>query len=360
MKPKVLILYNKLFHYRIPVWNILSNKCDLTVAYSLGKENIPQDIRCNFIVLHLPVKKYKRITIQKQNIKRLVKDYDAVIVYGDILWLKYSTLPWRCNTPVVFHTLGVSASYGKHYDEKKKWDAVRAFFYKKADALAFYTDYPISKYESYGIPKERMFVAHNTVAVYPLDIPASKDTILMIGTLYRQKGVQLLLEVYKRLRGKCTLPLLNIIGNGPDFNNIKSWIDNNNMEDYIKLRGAVYEISTKAEYFSRALACISPKQAGLTVLESMGYGVPFVTTKNAITGGEIFNIHNGVDGVIMDNESELESVILDIATNPDKYLEMGKKAQVFYNANRTPEIMAAGLWDAVSYAIREKRNYTTL
>ena len=33
-KKKVLILYNKLFHYRIPIFNILADKYDLTVVYS--------------------------------------------------------------------------------------------------------------------------------------------------------------------------------------------------------------------------------------------------------------------------------------------------------------------------------------
>lgn len=348
---RVIILYNKLFHYRIPVWNILASYCDLTVAYSIGDGTIPEYMPCHFKTIYLPSKIYaNRFVLQKDNIHKLVKNYDVIVAYGDIAWLKYSTLSWFNHNKVVFHTLGVSASYIKGYDQHKEWDKIRAFFYKKASALAFYTNYPIKKYERLGIPKERMFVAPNTVSVEPIQIPVNKDSILMIGTLYKEKGVQLLLDAYLKLRDLKKLPQLYIIGNGPHYEIIKDWISANQMSELIHLEGPIYNISEKAKYFARAIACISPKQAGLTVLESMGYGVPFITSANAVTGGEIFNIHNGEDGVIMEEEFELVKVLEDIAVHPTKYIVMGDRAKYFYDNNRTIKHMADGLWAAIQYA----------
>lgn len=351
-KPKVIILYNKLFHYRIPVWNLLARKCDLTVAYSEGEGRIPDGIDCIFKIIYLPVKRYlHRFVIQKSRIRKLVKNYDVVIAYGDIAWLKYSTLPWFNKTKVVFHSLGVSASYDKGYDSHHEWDRIRKFFYSKANALAFYTNVPIDKYEKMGIPREKMFEAPNTVEVHSVKDSLEKDSILFIGTLYRQKGLQTVLDSYLELRGVVNLPKFRIIGNGPDYESIHQWIEEHRMGDLIEMIGAIYDIDEKAKYFARAYACISPKQAGLSVLESMGYGVPYVTSKNAITGGELLNVHNGVDGVIMDNDNQLTDVIRDIAMHKDKYKEMGRKAQLFYQDNRTPQHMADGLWNAVKYAM---------
>lgn len=349
---KIIILYNKLFHYRIPVWNELAKMCDLTVAYSEGDGSVPEGMEVLFRIVYLPAKDFKGFVLQKTNIRKFCRQYDAVIAYGNIAWLKYSTLPWFNKTPVIYHTIGVSASYGKGFDEHKEWDKIRYFFYSKADALAFYTDYPIAKYESMGIPREKMFVAPNTVAVAPVKDKVKKDTLLVIGTLYKEKGIQTLLDVYKELRPVCNLPLLNIIGKGPDYEVINQWIQDNGMQDLIVLRGAIYDIDEKAKYFAQALACISPKQAGLTVLESMGYGVPFISTKNAITGGELLNVHNGVDGVVMENEAELTDVVRDIANKPDKYIAMGLKAKEFYDSNRTPKHMAQGFWNAIKYVLR--------
>lgn len=352
IKPRVLILYNKFFHYRVPVWNELAKRCYLTVAYSEGDDKVPEGMEILFNIMYLPARHIKGFVFQKANIRKLCRSYDAVIAYGNIAWLKYSTLPWFNKTPIIYHTIGVSASYGKGFDEHQEWDKIRSFFYSKADALAFYTDYPIAKYEAMGIPREKMFVAPNTVAVAPVRENVKKDTLLVIGTLYREKGIQLLLDVYKELSPSYKLPLLNIIGKGPDYDLINQWIQDNNMRDLIVLRGAIYDINEKAKYFAQALACISPKQAGLTVLESMGYGVPFVSSKNAITGGELLNVHSGIDGVVMESEAELTEVVRDIATNPDKYVAMGKKAREFYDNYRTPQHMAQGFWDAIQYVMK--------
>ena len=265
--------------------------------------------------------------------------------------MKYSTLPWFSKTKVVFHSLGVSASYDKGYDVHHEWDSIRKLFYNRADALAFYTSFPIDKYAKMGIPREKMFEAPNTVEVRPVEVASEKDSILFIGTLYRQKGIQSVLDAYLNLRGKVDLPIFRIIGKGPDYEPIRQWIDEHNMGDLIEMTGAVFDIDEKANYFAKAYACISPKQAGLSVLESMGYGVPFISCKGAITGGELLNIHNGVDGVIVETESKIIDVIRDIAINKDKYIEMGKKAQEFYKGNRTPRHMANGLWNAVKYAM---------
>ncbi len=351
-KIQVIILYNKILHYRIPIWNILAKKCDLTVAFSDGDGRIPNGMECNFKILYLPTWKIlNRIVIQKRNIRELAKNYDVVIAYGDIAWLKYSTLPWYGQNKVVFHTLGVSASYDKGYDAHHEWDWMRKFFYSKANALAFYTTYPIEKYERMGIPREKMFEAPNTVEVHPVKENVKKDSILFIGTLYRAKGLQTLLDSYLKLRDLDGLPILRIIGKGPESDSIKQWIFENKMEDKIKMLGPIYDISEKARYFAKAYACVSPRQAGLSVLESMGYGVPFISTKNAITGGELFNVHNGIDGVIMNNENELTDVIKDITEHKEKYIEMGRMAQKYYNENRTPMHMAEGLWNAIQYAL---------
>lgn len=354
MKPRVIIFYNRLFHYRIPIWNILSEKCDLTVTYSDGKGDIPEGMKALFNVEYLPARRiFKRFVIHKANIRRIAKQFDVVVAYGDISWLKFSTLPWFNKTKVVFHTLGVSASYDKAFDSRHEWDLVRKFFYSKANALAFYTSYPIEKYVKMGIPREKMFEAPNTVVVDPVTdaLESEKDSLLFIGTLYKQKGLQNLLDAYLSLRDLNHLPKLVIIGNGPDKKEIQKWIEDNEMGRQIEMVGAIYDVHEKARFFGKALACISPNQAGLSVLESMGNGVPFVTTRSAITGGEIFNIHHEVDGVIMESGEQLQDIIKDITANRQKYLEMGHRAQQFYNKCRTPQHMADGLWNAIEYAM---------
>lgn len=353
-KLKVLILHNYIMHYRVPVLNILAQKCDLTFAYCLGEAQEG----CDFNLLRLPTISFcNRLYIQKDDIRKLASNYDVVVTYGSITWPKFATLPWFNSQKTVIWSLGVSAGYNKPYDQDKRLDWLRKFIFERADAVVFYSDCPVEKYARLGIDKEKMFVAPNTVEVCPSSTASEeqKDSILFIGTLYRQKGINVLLAAYGQLRHLDCLPKLKIVGKGPDYDYIKSWIEENEMQHLIELCGAVYDPLIKSKYFAEALACISPLQAGLAVLESMGYGVPFVTTKSAITGGELFNIEDGVTGVLMSSVDSLVSVVQDIAENRKKFIDMGIKARTYYLEHRTPECMADGLWKAICYAHQKEK-----
>lgn len=356
-KPTVLILYNYLFHYRVPIWNILAEKYDLKVIYSYrAKEEVIQ--QCNFETEYIPVKAFSKLLYHKKNISKIVKDYDVVLSDGQVTFLDYSMLALRHrNYKLIYWCIGAPASYGRHYGEASKgYYLVNDFFHKKADAMVFYSDVPVDLHVKRGYRPESLFVANNTVQVEKIDVDwAGKENLLFIGTLYMEKGLQQLLESYKEAyhQNPKLLPL-TIVGGGNQFNIVKDWVMNNNLSEKIRLTGPIYDQAEKARIFSKSIACISPLQAGLSVLESMGYGVPFITSSDSITGGEAFNITDKDTGLRMDDISELSNVISDISNNPQKYVEMGKKAYSHYWSCRRPEDMAKGLSDAIEYVLSLK------
>jgi glycosyltransferase involved in cell wall biosynthesis len=118
---------------------------------------------------------------------------------------------------------------------------------------------------------------------------------------------------------------------------------------------AVYDESALSRLFQRALLCISPHQAGLSVLKSFAYGTPFVTREDAITGGELFNIRNGENGILYKHDSDLAPILTDAASHPDKYLEMGRAAHRYYAEEASPEAMVEGILAAIRYAIDHPR-----
>lgn len=354
---KVLIIYNNLFHYRIPIFRLLAEKCDLTVAYSIGPALIEN---VNFKVVRLPILKFKRFVIHKNNVFKLCQGYDVIIAYGDIAWLKLSTLPFRKdrNFKFIFWSPGVSASYDKKFDAITKWDNVRDFFYKHAEALVFYTNYPIKKYINRGFQEDKLFVAPNTVEVFN-NFNSSiekKDSLLFIGTLYMQKGILSLLENYRSayISNPEILPL-NIVGGGDETGKVRKWIEKNDLCNKIFLIGPIFNTEEKSIFFRKAYACISPVQAGLSVIESMGYGVPFITMHDSITGGERLNIQNGVNGVLLDKISQLEDIILDISENKAKYLRMGENAAEYYVKGHKPVDMSNGLISAIAFVLQNNK-----
>ncbi len=351
---KVLFVTNsKLQHYRIPIFKLVNYapNIELTLAHC-GSQIVQNEIP------ELLLKKKKIgpfYCIPK--LSSIIDDYDIILCMfylNNISFVRTILKAHKKQKKIILWGIGVPASYDRAYgDAGVLRYRILKFFNKKADAQLFYSDVPKKIFVEKGMPldEKKVFIANNTVEVIKQDVnDEQKDSLLFIGTLYLEKGLQVLLDTYKEACeiDKKMFPL-NIVGGGEQFDVIQKWVTANHLEEKIRLFGPVYDPKKKAEVFKKAIACISPQQAGLSVLESMGYGVPFITSEEAITGGEIFNIIDGENGLRMKDVSQLKDILLDINENKERYFFMGRKAYEYYWNNRTPQIMADGIISAINY-----------
>ncbi len=346
-KKRVLIIQSLIPHYRVPVFNELAKHVDLTVVYDKG--TVPDGAEFGIVKIDtIRIKHFPHI--HKKNILHMAKKYDAVISMLDGSFLTTRLLCWlRGKTKLILWGIGVAAGYNTRYDSSQETSEKYFKMIQKADAALFYSQYPVEKYSTLGEAKEKLFVANNTVRVLPIE-KKDKDSILFVGSLYKAKKIFELLEGYKKARELCGhLPKLVIIGGGDDSADVSKWVNDNGMTDDVVLTGAIYNEEVLSDYFSHAIMCISPDQAGLTVLQSFGYGVPFVTHKDAITGGERLNIKNKENGLLIDSFDEIADVICDCAKNKNAYIEMGNNAKHFYDENRTVEHMVSGFLEAIAF-----------
>lgn len=351
---KLLIIYNKVWPYREKIFELLNEKFEVTVAYSDPKYI---DKIYPFKTFYLPGRNIGPFFVHSHNLHKIAREYDSVIGLYDIRWIflmLLSILPFR-KYSISFWGIGVTASYENKFDSKTKWDKVRYFFARRADSIVLYSDYPITKHLKYRVTREKLFVANNTTEVFFDETKTSleqKRNFLFVGTLYPQKGFEILLDAYiKVLDNNENAPLLDIVGDGPEFESLKKYIATQSLEKKIILHGGIYDPQNLADYYNRALACISPNQAGLSVLTSMGNSTIFVTEENAITGGEIFNITNMINGIIYKGSAtELAITMQWIINNKEKVLLLSKAAREHYINNRTPKQMADAIHAAVVYA----------
>ena len=351
---KVLLIQNYITSYNLPIYELISTNpsIDLTILH-FGKNDTSTKIK----QLHFKIKKFFIFYYTNDNLFNICQKFDVVISLADMHYpqlMLLSILPFK-KFKLIYWTIGVSASYTNRYDESKRWDFFRFYFYKKADALLFYSDYPITKYIKNGFYKHKLFVAPNTLQILEDKFEFHKKYyILFIGTLYFEKGIFQLLEAYNNVTKsilKYSYKLI-IIGDGHEKEKINKWIIENNQLDNIFLKGAIYDEIILKQYFSKSIVCVSPNQAGLSVLKSMGYGVPFITNKNAITGGEIFNIVNNINGMLYEKDFELLNILIDLQSNSNKFLQMGKFAHKYYFENRKPINMANGFIDTINYVLK--------
>ena len=351
---KLLLLTGELSAYNVPVYNEISKEFDLTVAY-YDKDKSKQ--ACDFKKIKLDYKKIGPFLYVKR-VRNLCKQYDVVSLTPDLHVPSFCKLPFLSRKyKTVTWSIGFRCSYYHPYVVGRKHDLLDWLFLqvlKRADADIFYMEKSKDFWLGTSLDMSKVFVAPNTTEVEPVEIvPEKKKNLLFVGTLYRGKGVDKLLASVKDVVQKGYRDAhLTIVGDGECRNELEDYVAENGIQDNVTFAGAVFDEKVLAGYFAEALLCISPTQGGLSCPKSMGYGVPFVTRKDAITGGEIYHITPGVNGILYEQDEELTTIIEDSCKNPDKYVKMGVAAKEYYDNHATIRHMAAGAMAAFEYALK--------
>jgi glycosyltransferase involved in cell wall biosynthesis len=197
--------------------------------------------------------------------------------------------------PVIGWGLGAPSrgdSLGFASLQKQSW----ARFLKRFDALIAYSRRGAAEYASYGIPAERIFVAHNAVASPPSDKMPSRLAekkpnepfyLLFVGRLQERKKLDHL------LRACASLPMqteLWIVGEGairPKLTQLASEIFPST-RFFGEMHGeALKEIWAAADLF------VLPGTGGLAVQEAMAHALPVIVAKGDGTQDDLVRPQNG-------------------------------------------------------------------
>lgn len=356
-KNKILILQDTLSNYNEPVYKILSEKYNLTLAFA---NKIELKNTNNFKLVKLERFKFLNVYYFKKDFYKFCNEFDVVIFSADLHYFSFCILPFlrKKKFKTIAWTIGIRASYRLRYDLSRKKNLVDIVYYlilKKCDALIFYMQEP-KRFWGKMLSNNKIFVAHNTIDVNGnlIDSKINKNKFLFIGTLYKEKKIYELINAFITAYQNTNFNKmfhLEIIGDGPEFKNIESVISKKNLSNVIKLRGRIIDEEELSKSFNNAILCISPDQAGLSVLMSMGYGVPYVTRFNSITGGERLNIINNYNGLYYNSEEDLVQILKKAYNNPHTYLTMGKNARSYYLKNSTINIMSNGFTNAIDFVL---------
>lgn len=356
---KVLILQGKLFNYRASIFERLANYYDLTVAFvDFCQQGYPRTGK--YKLIHLPAYKIGPCRIQKWGFHNYCESFDCVVFLTDMHYCSvcaYFLLPRRFS--LVSWGIGLRGLSKYGYDverERDCFDFLYGLLLKAADSVIFYRPEPLMFWKE--LPPEKVFVANNTVDVLeiPQNLSSEEKGILFIGSLNQRKRVDSLLCIYARACSRTTrIPKLDIVGDGPERKKLEALTKTLGIESQVRFLGGIFDENDLAVYFSQAMMCVSPGQAGLSVLKSMGYGVPFVTNQNSITGGERMNINHGENGFLYSSDEELEQLFVDAYDKRYFWQELGKNALGYYQTQANPDVMIGGFLDAIDYACRSKR-----
>ena len=352
---KVLILQNEISSYNITTYNLISKSFSLTIGYF---EKDKSSLDCSFDKHKFTTKQYGPfITIK--GLRKYCKQFDIICILPNLRYPSYCLIPFFPHKyRVVSWGIGFRCSYTHPYETDRKHTLLDRLYQKllaKCDANIFYMEKSKEFWRGTKLRMDNVFVAPNTTDVIDIPfVPEKKKDFLFVGTLYKGKGLDILLEAFKQFKESCNSNTsLYIVGGGELENELKEYVGENRLQDSVFFTGPIYDESVLANYFQRSLLCFSPTQAGLSVPKSLGYGVPFVTRKDAITGGELYHISDSYNGILYTNNAELKEIMMDAVSNRSKYIDMGRNAKDYYDNNATVDHKARGAMDAFEYILKK-------
>lgn len=166
---------------------------------------------------------------------------------------------------------------------------------------------------------------------------AAKNHFFFLGGLKRRKKADELLLAFKKALPNFTKSInIDFVGDGEMMSELQLLVKGLGIKNHIKFHGAITDNEKLAPFFKRAIAIVSPGQAGLTILHGFAHGVPMVTYRYAISGGEMENLVDGKNGILYDGSvEELSDVLIKLANDPEYANSLGRNAYEYYINNMT-------------------------
>ena len=246
---------------------------------------------------------------------------DALIVEANPRYLATSSaVEWmqRRDRPIIGWGLGSPPVHGFRKRRRRS-------FLSQFDALIAYSQRGADEYLALGFPRERIFVAHNSVSRAPISPPGHRPltvdrfTILFVGRLQARKRIDLLLRACAQLDSN---PRLVIVGDGPERGRLESLAKEiyPSAEFIGGRRGAELK-----PYFLEADLFVLPGTGGLAIQEAMSYGLPVIVAQGDGTQDDLVRQENGWQ-ILPDNFDALLATMKDALSDIARLRKMGEES----------------------------------
>jgi glycosyltransferase involved in cell wall biosynthesis len=342
----IVVIQNQLPHYRRAFFNKLCDIGKVLVIHS-GKPVLTEADRFSEVIV--PQCKAGPFNLQL-GLSDVIREFgpSTVIASFDIRNMMSFVLKAQLSSRVKWIWWGLD----RGASETALW--IKILLARGRNPIVFYNSTVRDLFAARGLPPDKLFVANNTFHVEnhrSFHEHKPKDIFINVGTLDPRKQNDVLIQTFKTVLERTGRDLsLYLIGEGRDRDMLASLIVELSLSGRVFLTGKIEDPAVLEGYYARALASVSFGQAGLAVLQSMAFGVPFVTKRSAISGGEKHNIISDYNGIFCDDDPRsLEQAMIRLAENEETARKMGANAYTYYRDRASVDGMVEGFRAALAY-----------
>jgi glycosyltransferase involved in cell wall biosynthesis len=208
-------------------------------------------------------------------------------------------------------------------------------------------------------PNERVWVAPNALYrekdIYAGETADSQgasrtkgaacNLILCVGRLEAGKKPQLLLEAFALLAKHDSEAVLCYVGQGRLQQSLMDSAAELGVSDRVRFEGSIDDVNVLRSLYAQARCSVSPGYCGLSLTQSMCFGVPMLVASNEPHAPEIELAALGL--VAFFSADSAESLAAALAAAPTPHNADRASVVEFMRANYSAEAMASGLADAL-------------
>ena len=302
-------------HYRETIYREIDTAFEVDSYFGLPpSEGIKQMNTSGFRgkVSYTKILNWGSLFYQKGIIPLIWKPYDVYLGLGETHGISTWLFPilvriFKPKKRVYFWSHGW---YGK---ESKKQVFVKKLFFRLPNGGTFvYGDYARNLMIKEGLPADKIFVIHNSLA-YPKQLALRKSittssiykdhfgnnnpVIVMIGRLNMRKHLDMLFQAVAKLKQQEKQFNIVLIGDGEDKGKLVDLAETLEITKQVWFYGACYDEKANAELIYNADLCVVPGDIGLTAIHSMMFGTPVITHNHfPFQGPEHEAVRSGTTG----------------------------------------------------------------
>jgi glycosyltransferase involved in cell wall biosynthesis len=235
-------------------------------------------------------------------------------------------------------------------------DRIRHLMRRLASGIIMYTH---SEKASLArrMPDTALFVAPNslyhraTLGAASADAP--RDSFLYVGRIVTDKKVDIAVRGFAELVRKTGFRgSLIIVGKGPDTERCQVLARELGIDAQVDFAGHIGDVEVLRRLYHRSIASLSPGYVGLSLIQSLGFGVPMIISREEPHAPELEAVNERVNALFFetDDPASLASVMAGMIERKAEWAGRGEALVDFCRAHYSTEAMAAGILEAIEYA----------